>query len=140
MTESWGEPDTNDLEHPDGEHLPNTIDLGDGMVLHIDQAALRRAMNSPEVKAQVNARGRALATEANSLAETPGAVYKYVPSDHPNNRRARGRVTTANYQAQVDDAHHSTLLKALSNIGSDPKPDHHEGGQPQDEPEGEAKE
>lgn len=132
----WGD-ESGDLE-PEGESLPNAIDIGGGLKIQIDHAAVRRMLNSPEVKAQVDARGRALAAECNRLAVTKGAEYAWLPSDHPDNTRARGRVVTANYKAQVDDAHHSTLLKALASVGSDPKPDMHEGGE--GEHEGEAEE
>jgi hypothetical protein len=108
-------------KRPD-EHLPDSIDLGGGIMLRINPEFFKMIMHSPEVTAQVDARCEAIAEEANSIAVRKGAEYGYVVSNNPDNLRARGRVKPLNQTAVFDDDENSTLLKALATVGSDPKP------------------
>lgn len=124
----WGDaPEGDDLEPEGSELLPDEIDIGGGLKFKINHRAVRAMLNSPATRRQVDARGEAIAKTANDMSITPHAKYTYVPSTHPDATRARGRVETSNYQAQIDDSRHSTLLKALAAHPSDPKPDEHEG-------------
>jgi hypothetical protein len=116
MTEAWGE------GGDDGDGMPSSIDIGNGLRLRIDPARFRRMMTSPPVQAAVDARGEKIAAEATAEAIVEGAAYQYVPSSNPHNSRARGIVRSANFQAVVDEHAHATLTKAAV-ANNDPKPE-----------------
>jgi hypothetical protein len=109
-------------EEHDGLAVPGPIDLGGGFTLVFNPEAFRKIMHTAEITAQVEERAAAITEEANRLAITVGARYAYTVSNRPENIRARARVRPDNYKAVVDDEYHETLLKALANVGSDPKP------------------
>lgn len=108
--------------------FPGEIDLGGGFKLKLVPDMFRQVMHSTRITAAVQARCEELTDLCNSLAITAGAVYTYTVSTNPNNIRARGRVRPGNFKARVDDAAHSTLLKALAQVGSDPIPVSAEAG------------
>ena len=86
--------------------MSETVDLGAGSRLVLnDLSALE---HHPVVKAAVEAKAQAAAAYANSIAITEGAHY-YV--------RTRSGVTgimADTFEAVVDDAYHSTLLKVVA--------------------------
>jgi hypothetical protein len=129
---AWGdEPDISDElsafdQQPD-EMLRADIVIGLGIKLKIAPDAFRRIMHTTVITAMVAERCEELADTANALAVINGARYTYVVSNRPENIRARGRVRPDNYLAVVDDAQNSTLLKALSQVGSDPYPSYPRG-------------
>ena len=104
------------------EDTSGSIDIGFGMRLVITPDAFKMIMHMPEITAKVTERCEELTAAANSLAVTEDAEYAFVVSNNPDNIRARGRVFPDNFKAVVDDEHHSTLLKALEQVGSDPYP------------------
>jgi hypothetical protein len=108
--------------------FPGEIDLGGGFKLKLVPDMFRQIMHTAGMTAAVQARCEELTNLCNELAITAGAVYTYTVSTNPNNIRARGRVRPGNFKAVVDDAAHSTLLKALASVGSDPIPVSVEGG------------
>lgn len=112
-----------DIEPEEHEGLPDHIDLGGGMKLVISPDAFRTIMHTPEITALVEERCQNICDAANSAAVKDGAEYVYFVSNNQNNIRARGRVKAANIAAKVDDQEHATLLKALEEYPSDPKPD-----------------
>jgi hypothetical protein len=104
------------------EHLPTEMDLGDGFKLVLAPDAFHRIMHSTYATEVVRRRCQELTEAANSLAVVDGAEYLYRVSDNAANERARGRVYPGNDEAHHDNARYSTLLKALAQAGSDPKP------------------
>lgn len=100
--------------------FPGEIDLGGGFKLKLVPDMFRRIMHTASMTAAVEQRCQQLTDVCNDLAITAGAVYIYTVSTNPTNIRARGRVKPGNFKAVVDDAAHSTLLKALASVGSDP--------------------
>lgn len=108
--------------------FPGEIDLGGGFKLKLVPDMFRQVMHSGGITSAVEQRCQQLTDLCNSLAITAGAVYTYTVSTNPTNIRARGRVKPGNFKAVVDDAAHSTLLKALASVGSDPIPVSVEGG------------
>jgi hypothetical protein len=135
---AWGdEPEPENMsaeldEQAPTEKLPAEIEVGIGIKLKIHPDAFRYIMHQPEITAMVDERGRAIAAEANELAQTEGAEYIWWLSPNQENIRARGRVKTANFKARIDDEAHHTLLNALAMHPSDPYPTY-----PQSDPEAE---
>lgn len=108
--------------------FPGEIDLGGGFKLKLVPDMFRQIMHTATMRSAVQARCEELTNACNELAITAGAVYTYTVSTNPTNIRARGRVRPGNFKAVVDDAAHSTMLKALAQVGSDPIPVSAEAG------------
>jgi hypothetical protein len=123
MTAAWGEGEVagESVSSPTEGGFPGELDLGGGITLKLSPDMFRRIMHDPQITAAVDQRCQEVTDLCNSLAITPGAVYTYTVSTNPNNIRGRGRVRPGNFKAYIDNAVHSTLLKALASVGSDPK-------------------
>jgi len=120
---AWGEGAAATAESSGGMFgFLSEIDLGGGFKLKLSTDMFRQIMHTPSITEAVHERCEELCNACNALAVTPGAIYVYQVSTNPSNIRARGRVKPGNFKAVVDDAAHSTLLKALASVGSDPKP------------------
>jgi hypothetical protein len=123
----WGEEPheepQEDIEPEASESFPQELDLGGGFKMFIKPDMFRTIMHTPEITAATAERCEAICAAANALAILDGAEYVFVVSNNPDNIRARGRVKTGNAKAIVDNAINATLLKALAQVGSDPKPE-----------------
>lgn len=97
------------------------IDLGNGMKYVPNEEAKRKLLHHPAVVAAITAKAEQMARYANNLSITEDAEYGVTVQNNPETTRARARVRPMNYEAMVDDAYHSTLLKTLAAFPSDPK-------------------
>ena len=112
-----------DLEPEEPESINTEITLIPGVKWVISPEWFKILMHSPQITAQVEERCSVLAETANSMAVIDTADYTYYVSNNSENIRARGRVKTGNHAAREDNAAHSTLMKALASVGSDPLPE-----------------
>lgn len=87
-----------------------TVDLGGGSRLVLND--LSGLENHPAVKQAIEAKAQAAAAYANSIAITKDAHY-YVKT-----RNGVVGVMPDTYEAVVDDAYHSTILKVLAQGGA----------------------
>jgi len=88
--------------------------------MQISPADIHRILHSPAAVAAVSARAQKCAGLANAMAVTRDAEYDVVIQNRGDTTRCRATVIAKNFMAVVDDAHHSTLLKAAAQTGSDP--------------------
>jgi hypothetical protein len=100
---------------PKGEH-----NLGNGNSMTFSPEQFQSLLHSDAAVAGIMDRARKCAEIANSLAITYGAKYEVSLQNKPDHSRARAAVYAANFKAVIDELHHSTLLKAAAQTGSDP--------------------
>jgi hypothetical protein len=110
-----------------GARTAGKISLGSGdggqeNSIQISAADVHRILHSPDAVEAVTKKAEDLARIANGMALTRDAEYRVVVQNRDDTTRCRASVVAANYLAMVDDAHHSTLLKASAQVGSDPLP------------------
>jgi hypothetical protein len=101
--EAWG-------SAGDSEGISLSRNLGDGVTLDYDQGVIRAVLESDEVKAHLWRCADALAAEANALAAHVGRPDE----PEPHYAGVGDQVHPVNYQAMVDEAMHSTLLKVIA--------------------------
>ncbi|OBI53590.1 hypothetical protein [Mycobacterium sp. E787] len=110
------------------ETIPRDIDLGHGHSMTFNTDTMRALLHHPAVVAAITQRAQNICDEANSLAEHIGRPGREAPrydaliQNRSDSTRARARVYPANYQALLDTAKNSTLLKATMAYPSDPIP------------------
>jgi hypothetical protein len=112
-------------------------DIGGGDTLQFDAEQFRQFLWSDASLAAIKQRADEICALANSTAITKGAVYAVTSPTEGAVTRPRANVWTKNYKAVIDDYHHATLLKAIAQFPSDPKPESYgEGeGEPGEESE-----
>ena len=107
--------------------MAGNIPLGQGdggqqNSMQISQADIHRILHSGAAVAAVTATAQKCAGIANAMAITRDAEYDVVVQNRDDTTRCRATVIAKNFMAVVDDAHHTTLLKAAAQAGSDPIP------------------
>ncbi len=127
----WGEADV--VSEQDGAEDAPHGSMGDGHFIRIDEDAWRALLHVPQVVDAITQRAQDICDAANSLvAMDPRAVerlgqgeeaYKVTVQNRVDTTRARARVKAANLLGIIDDAHNSTLLKAMLTAPSDPIPE-----------------
>jgi hypothetical protein len=125
-------------EESSEESLGGEHNLGGGHSMHISEDQFNALAHSQAVVNAIMDRAHRCTDIANDLAITQDAKYDCSLNNSPSRSRATAVVYAANYKAVVDDAYHSTLLKAAAQTGSDPRiePSHDEGPEDENEPEG----
>ena len=106
-----------DTDAPAGAHT-----FRDGSEMVIDKAAFSafaiQALHAPAVVAALADEVAQIADYANSIAVQKGAIYAVTEvQSWPDSKRARANVWSSNFAAMIDDAHNSTLFKALAHFG-----------------------
>ncbi len=96
--------------------------------MQLNPEVFRALLHRPEVVAAITQRAQDISDYANDLAEhvgrpdRPDPRYATTIQNRSDSARARARVFPQNYQAVLDDAINSTLLKAMNAYPSDPIP------------------
>jgi len=99
--------------------LAGNVDLGDGHSMTISPEQIHALLHSPQAVAAIMAKAEHVCKLANDMAVTREAEYAVVLQNRNDTKRARATVYAKNFYAVVDDAHHSTLLKAAAQTPSD---------------------
>jgi hypothetical protein len=106
-------------EEGDGEPIPTSLELGDGNSVEIDPQALREVLYGPEVMGVLTEWASALVNAANEMAITEGAEYTFVVQTTEGYGTPQIYLYPLNFQAKIDDAAHSTLLKVAANVSEE---------------------
>lgn len=129
----WG--DTSDSDGVFGDESAPNGDLGDGHFIRINEDAWRALLHHPQVVAALQQRAQDIADFANGTIgmdqraierlteQDPGDPYQVSVQNDPNTARARAKVKPKTELGKLDEAHNSTLLKALLVHPSDPIPE-----------------
>lgn len=108
MSGGWGEG-----EGRDGGAMPTEITLSNGGRMTINPEAWRALLQHPAVIEAIAARAQGVCDAANSLAITEGASYEV--TQHADGTASVHAGGENPIKGIVDDAAHSTLLKAMGN-------------------------
>lgn len=159
----WGEAEV--VSEETGELLPGggAIDLGNGHKLVLKPEAWRALLHHQAVVDAITQRAQEVADAANEMVALDprtierleaqgnvGPAYDILVQNQPDTTRPRARVQAANFKGILDDAHNSTLYKAMNTApnpfkkGTGPTTDsvqptthEHHGGRTSDVPGGE---
>jgi len=99
--------------------MAGDVDLGDGHSMTISPEQIHQLLHSPGAVAKIMEVANHVCALANTMAITREAEYAVVLQNRNDTKRARATVYAKNFYAVVDDAHHSTLLKAAANTHTD---------------------
>jgi hypothetical protein len=115
------EPEATGSSDVSGEGMTSGVhDLGSGTFIRVPEEVIRGLLRRPDAVAAIKERGKKVADLANSNHITKGAEYEAVYVDNPDYKRPTVMVKPANFKGVIDEATHSTLLKAAAQVGSDP--------------------
>jgi hypothetical protein len=118
--EMWGGGAGSADDDADLASIPSQADLGGGASMTFNPAAFRSLLHHPAVVAALQAKAQRIADTANDIKITEGAEYGVVLQNDPSYTRPRALVKPVGedpIKAIVDDAAHSTLLKAMGQVG-----------------------
>jgi hypothetical protein len=102
-----------------GSLTARTMDVGNGNTLELDPEQLMNFLRSPEILAMLEQKGHELADKANEMAITEGAEYSFILQANDGYETPQIFLIPWNFQAKIDDAAHSTLLKVAASVQDD---------------------
>jgi len=91
--------------------------LADGSELTLDPDAIKNVLWSPAMIAALTEAGQKVVDAANSMAQIEGAEYMLIVQKDESYPMPRVLVVASNYKAKLDEAHHSTMERAMVAAG-----------------------